>query len=99
MCFTLTGHSNHHRSFIPTIIHGLSNGYHVPLAFFLLANKHQMSYEDVFRHSVSEAAKLGVTVFPTIVFVDFETAIHNAVKTRWPVCEVKVCLWWHVVSI
>jgi hypothetical protein len=32
----------------------------VLLAFFLLANKHQTSYEDVFRHSVSEAAKLGV---------------------------------------
>ena len=33
------------------------------------------------RHTVSEAAKLGVNVFPTIVHADFETAIHNAVKT------------------
>jgi hypothetical protein len=44
-------------------IHGLSNGHYVPLAFFLLPNKHQMSYEDVFRHTISEGAKLGVNVF------------------------------------
>ena len=63
----------------------------VPLAFFLLANKHQISYEDVFRHTVSEAEKLGVDVFPTIVHADFETAIHNALTTVWPGCEVKAC--------
>jgi hypothetical protein len=62
-------------------IHGLSNCHYVPLAFFLLANKHQTSYEDVFRHPVSEAAKLGVNVFPAIVYADFGTAIHNAVTT------------------
>ena len=46
-------------------IHGLTNGHYVPLAFYLLANKHQTSYEDVFRHTVSETAKLGVNVFQT----------------------------------
>jgi hypothetical protein len=54
----------------------------VQLAFFLLANKHPTSYEGVFRHTVSEAAKLGVNVFLTIVYADFETAIHNAVTTE-----------------
>ena len=73
-------------------IHGLSNGHYVPLAYFLLASKHQTSYEDVFRHKVSEAAKLGVNVFPTIVYADFETAIHNEVITMWPGFEAKVCL-------
>jgi len=65
--------------------------HYVQLAFFLLANKHPTSYEDIFRHTVSEAAKLGVNVFPTIVYADFETAIHNAVTTVWPGCEVKAC--------
>ena len=51
------------------------------LAFFLPANKHPTSYEDVFRHTVSEAAKLGVNVFPSIIFANFETANHNAVTT------------------
>ena len=81
-------------------IHGLSSGHYVSLTFFLLANKHQTSYGDVFRHTVSEAAKLGVNVFPTIVYANFETSIHNAVTTVWPGCEVKVCRfhleqsWW-----
>ena len=49
---------------------------------------------------VSEAAKHGVNVFSTIVYADFETAIHNAVTTVWPSLEVKACLfhleqsWW-----
>jgi len=75
----------------------------VQLAFFLPANKHPTSYEDVFRHSASEAAKLGVNVFPTIVYADFETAIHNAVTTVWPDFEVKACRfhleqsWWRKI--
>jgi hypothetical protein len=81
-------------------MHGLSKGHYVPLAYFLLANKHETSNEDVFRHMVSEAAKLGVIVFLTIVYGDFETAFHNALTTVWPGCEVKACCfhlgqsWW-----
>jgi hypothetical protein len=51
------------------------------LHFFLLANKRQTSYENVFRHTVSEAAKLGVNVCPAFLYADFETAIQNAVKS------------------
>jgi len=72
----------------------------VPFEFFLLANKHQTSYEDVFRHTVAKAAKLGVNVFPSTVNADFETAINNAVTIVWLGCEVKACRfhlvqsWW-----
>jgi hypothetical protein len=45
----------------------------MPLAFLLLASKHQKSYDDVFRHTVSKATKLGVNVFTAIVYADFET--------------------------
>jgi len=85
-------------------IFGLNNGHYVPLAFFLLANKHQTSYEDVFRHTVSEAAKLSVNVFPTIVYADFETAIHNAVITVCQGCEVIAHIfnlgesWWRKIQ-
>ena len=61
------------------------------LAFLLPANKHPTSYEDIFRHTVSEAAKLSVNVLPTTVYAAFETAIRNAVTTVWPGCEVKAC--------
>jgi hypothetical protein len=70
------------------------------LHFLLLVNKQQTSYEDVFRHPVSEAAKLGGNVFPTFVYAHFETAIHNAVIKVWSGCEYKPCrfylghTWW-----
>jgi len=41
-----------------------------------------------------------VNVSPTIIYADFETAIHNAVTTVWPSLEVKECRfhlgqsWW-----
>jgi hypothetical protein len=75
----------------------------VPLAFFLLANKDQTSHEDVFRHTVSEAANLGVNIFPTIFCADFETAIHNALTAVLPGCEFKACRfhlgqnWWRKI--
>jgi hypothetical protein len=69
--------------------HGLSKGHYIQLAFLLLANRRKTSYGDVFRHTVSEADKLGVNVFPTIVYADFETSIHNAVTTVWPGCTVE----------
>jgi hypothetical protein len=43
-------------------------------------------------------------MFPTIVFADFETVIHNAVTTVWPGLEVKVCRfqlgqsWWRKIQ-
>jgi transposase-like protein len=76
----------------------------VQLAFFLPANKHPTSYEDVFRHAVSEAAKRGVNFFPAVVYTDFETAIHSKVTTVWPGLEVKTCRfhlgqsWWRKIQ-
>ena len=70
------------------------------LAFFFTDNKHPTSYEDVFRHTVSKAEKRGVNVFPTIVYADFDTAVHNAMTTLWPGLEAKACRlhlgqsWW-----
>ena len=72
-------------------------------SIFLPANKNPTSYEDVFRHTVSEAAKRGVNLFPAIVYADFETAIHIAVTTVWPGLEVKECRfqlgqrWWRKI--
>jgi len=102
MCFTLTGRSNQHRSFPPTIYNSWTH--YVQLAFFLPANKRKTSYEDINRHKVSEAAELGVNVFPTIVHADFETAIHNTVTTVWPGCEVQAFRfhlgqsWWRKIQ-
>jgi hypothetical protein len=45
-----------------------------------------------------------VNVCPATVYADFETAIHNAVKTMWPSCEIKACRfhlgqsWWQKIQ-
>jgi len=42
--------------------------------------------------------------FPTVIYADIETAIHNAVKTVWPGCEVEACRfhlvqsWWRKIQ-
>ena len=57
----------------------------------------------MFRHTVPEAAKPGVNVFPTIVYAGFETAIHKAVTTVWSSLEVEACRfklgqsWWRKI--
>ena len=72
--------------------------------FFVSANKHPTSYEDVFTHTISEAAKLGVNVFPAVVYADFETAIHNALTTVWPGLKIKAYRfhlgqsWWRKIQ-
>jgi hypothetical protein len=47
-----------------------------------------------------------VDVFPTIVYADFQTTIHNAVTTGWPGLEVTACRfhlgqswWWKIQSL
>jgi hypothetical protein len=66
--------------------HGLSNGHYVPISFFLLPKKHPAPYEVVFTHTVSEAAKLCVNVFPPTVYAEIQTAIHQTVTAVWPAC-------------
>jgi hypothetical protein len=65
----------------------------VQLAFFLPANKHPTPYEDVFRYTVPEAAKLSVNIFPKI-FAEFETAIYMQRKRCGEAWKLK-----HIVSI
>jgi hypothetical protein len=62
-------------------IYGLVNGHFLPLVIFLLANKHQTLCENVFRYTVSGAAKLGVNFCPAVVYSDIDIAIHNTVTT------------------
>ena len=98
MGFTLTGHSNQHRRFSTKCLQFIDSL--CATSFFLPANKQQTSYEDLLRHTASQAAKLCVNVFLTIVYAEFETAIHNIVTTVWPGREVKACRfhvrqsWW-----
>ena len=105
MGFTLTGQSNQHRSFSTNYLQFMDSL--CATCIFVPANKHPTSYEDIFRHTVSEAAKTWCEffVFPTIVCADCETAIHNALTTVWPGLEAKTCRfhlgqsWWRKYNI
>jgi hypothetical protein len=67
--FTLTGHSNQHRSFTQIIYNSWTH--YVQLAFFLPANEHPTSYEDIRYQTYGiRGCKIGVNVFPTISYAD-----------------------------
>ena len=66
MGFTLTGHSNQHRSFSTNSLQFMGS---------LCA--------------ICIGCKPWCECFSKIVYAEFETAIHKAVTTVWPVCEVK----------
>jgi len=76
----------------------------VQIPFFLAANKQPKFYEDIFCHTVSEAAKLGGNIFQTIVCADFETTNHKAVTTVWPGLEFEAFRfhlgqsWWRKIQ-
>jgi len=72
-------------------IHGLMNDYYIPLAFFLLPNKENKTYERAFTYLNESCSKYNVTFAPDTVFVDFEIAIHKAVCTVWTEAEIKGC--------
>jgi hypothetical protein len=88
MGFKLTGHSNQHRSFSTKYLQFMDSLR--ATCIFVTGQLTSNVLWGCISHTVSETAKLRVNVLPTIVFPDFETAIHNAVTTVWPGLEVKV---------
>ncbi|KAE9521590.1 hypothetical protein AGLY_018020 [Aphis glycines] len=85
-------------------IHGFKNNYYIPLAFFLLRDKSQVSYKRAFVELQNQCLK-SVEVFePKMCFVDFEKSIHNALLEVWPQIEIKGCIfhlcqsWWRKIQ-
>lgn len=70
------------------IIFGKKKCVHVPLVFILLTSKEEAAYEHALRK---------LTVFlpqnytPRTVYVDFEEAIHSAVRHVWPSSVIQGC--------
>jgi hypothetical protein len=53
-------------------IHGLNNGYYIPLVFFfLLNNKQTESYSSCFLALKNECTKLNLCLNPEIMYADF----------------------------
>lgn len=81
-------------------VHGMLNGYYVPLVFALVHSKESSAYAHVFNVIVRECRKFNKVCAPKIVYADFEDAIHIAVREVWPNADVRGCRfhlgqsWW-----
>lgn len=73
-------------------IHGLQNGHYVPLVFCLLPSKTTDCYKTcLYSLKCKIYEKYGLTFEPRQIFVDFEKAIHLALRWVWPDVKVSGC--------
>ena len=85
-------------------LHGFQNGHYIPLVFCLLIDKSIKSYELCFKKIVTECSKMNLVFKPTKFVIDFEQAIHRAVKSLWPETTVVGCrfhlsqAWWRKIQ-
>ncbi|XP_064488398.1 uncharacterized protein LOC135400496 [Ornithodoros turicata] len=72
--------------------------------FSLLPSKEETCYLKVMQLVKQAPAEAGKTFEPTTVVVDFETAIHNAVRLSWPIANIVGCrfhlgqAWWRKIQ-
>ena len=69
----------------------LSATSYIPLAFCLFRDKRKQTYEEVFRIAEEECQRRLLSFQPKTVVIDFEQAIHQAVKSVFPHINVVAC--------
>ncbi len=67
-------------------VHGIKSGHYVQLAYALLPSKRTETYETFFDLLLQTCP-----LTPTLVVVDFETAIHSAVRSAFPDAVIVGC--------
>ncbi|XP_060065972.1 uncharacterized protein LOC132546279 [Ylistrum balloti] len=72
-------------------IHIEIDGSMFPVIYALLPGKSQTIYTRFFTLLKTAMADLHLPMTPATVFVDFETAVHNAIRTVFPGTEIKGC--------
>lgn len=72
-------------------IHGLKNGYYIPLVFCLLPNKTESTYLKAFEALKKECDKINLQLLPKFCYADFEKAIHSSALSAWPNVIIKGC--------
>lgn len=72
-------------------IHGYKNGHYVPLIFCLLPNKNQSVYEMLFKILIDKCYEFSLLLHLKYIVIDFELAIHNAVKNTWQNVDIIGC--------
>lgn len=85
-------------------IHGFHDNVYIPLVYFLLPDKEKLTYTKAFSHLMDYCEGSSVSFTPIDIFVDFELAIHIAVKEVWPRSQLKGCRfhlgqsWWRQIQ-
>lgn len=73
-------------------LHGYDNGHYVPYMFCLLKNKQSKTYENLFKLIKFKILNdFGLNFNPKELFVDFENAIHQALKNVFPNSKINGC--------
>lgn len=85
-------------------IHGIHNDHYIPLVFFLLKDKNQITYKRAFIELKNYCLKFTQVFEPEMIFVDFEKAIHNAILEVWTKVKIMGCRfhlgqsWWRKIQ-
>ena len=72
-------------------IHVFRNGQYIPCAFFLLPDKTKQTYINMFQHLVQSCPQSEVNIDISVLHLDFEIAVHEAVLSIWPNVLIKAC--------
>ena len=60
--------------------------------FFLLPDKSKITYINMLQHRVHSCSQVGVDLkIPVVLHLDFEIAVHEAVRLVWPNVIIKAC--------
>lgn len=72
-------------------IHGLENETYVPLLFCLLPDKTKETYEALFKLIINKCMEINEVFYPHNIIVDYELAIHQAIRASWIGVEIVGC--------
>ena len=72
-------------------IHAYKNGQYIPCVFFLLPDKNKITYINIFQHLVNSCSHVGVDLKIVVLYLNYEIAVHEAVRSVWPDVIIKVC--------
>lgn len=85
-------------------LHGYKNGRYVPCIFFLLPSKTKLCYKEMFQHSLDVCRSFGINLNMSVIHLDFEEAVFDAVRSLWPNIVIKGChfhlsqAWWRKIQ-
>ncbi|XP_050516141.1 uncharacterized protein LOC126891006 [Diabrotica virgifera virgifera] len=85
-------------------VHGYFDGHYIPLLFCLLKDKCELTYKLCLQEVKNLCSEHNLLLRPTKIVLDFETAIHNAVKYVWTDIIIHGCRfhltqsWWRKIQ-